>query len=82
MPPVTRRLPLWLGKGAGALCELVWNALALQSVPPMTRFLAAELATDHSYDLEPAKLDFGYHERVSMVEATERLVAHLQESDA
>jgi len=82
VPRVRRRIPLWLGKSAGALCELLWNLSAMKSDPPMTRFLAAELATDHSYDMEPAKRDFGYRERVGMAEATERLVSHLQETKA
>ena len=41
----------------------------------MTRFVALQLATTHSYDLEPARRDLGYAELVSMAEATERVVA-------
>ena len=82
IPPVRRRLPLPVGKGLGALCELLWNVLPLRGDPPMTRFLAAELATDHSYDMEPAQRDFGYHERVTMAEADRLLVEHLRESGA
>lgn len=80
--PITRRIPRRVAESLGAVCELVWNVLPLKSDPPMTRFLAAELASDHSYDLEPARRDFGYRERVNMEEATVRLIEHLRESGA
>ena len=48
----------------------------------MTRFVAAQLSTDHSYDLTPAEQDFGYREQVSMSEATDRLVEFLQLGEA
>ncbi len=82
VPPIKKRLPLRVGKAVGAVCELLWNTLPLRGDPPMTRFLAAELATDHSYDMEPARRDFGYRERVSMEEADRLLVAHLLETGA
>ena len=44
----------------------------------MTRFVARQLATSHSYDLAPARRDFGYRERVSLEEGTERLIAWLR----
>ncbi|MEW6074299.1 MAG: NAD-dependent epimerase/dehydratase family protein [Planctomycetota bacterium] len=80
VPPVRRRVPKWLGTAAGGLCELAWHVLPLRGDPPLTRFLAAELATDHSYDPSPAKRDFGYRERVTMAEADRRLVEHLRGS--
>jgi 2-alkyl-3-oxoalkanoate reductase len=80
--PMTRRIPRRLAEAVGAVCELAWNTLPLKGEPPMTRFLAAELATDHSYEMEPARRDFGYRERVGMEEATERLLQHLRETGA
>jgi hypothetical protein len=41
----------------------------------MTRFLALELARSHTYDMAPARRDFGYRELVSMHAATERTIA-------
>ena len=43
----------------------------------MTRFVAGQLATSHSYDLEPARRDFGYEEELSLTQATELLVDSL-----
>lgn len=78
IPPVRRRVPFALAYSAGATLELAWRALHLAGEPPMTRFLAAQLASSHSYDLAPAERDFGYVERVPMDEAVARSVAWLQ----
>jgi nucleoside-diphosphate-sugar epimerase len=41
--------------------------------PPMTRFLARELATAHWFDLRAARRDLGYEPRVSIAEGLRRL---------
>ncbi|NBO93229.1 MAG: hypothetical protein EBV06_13100, partial [Planctomycetia bacterium] len=41
--------------------------------PPMTRFVARELATSHWFDLTAARRDLGYEPRVSIAEGLERL---------
>jgi nucleoside-diphosphate-sugar epimerase len=78
VPPVRRRVPLKVAYGLGATLETLWHATGREQEPPMTRFVALQLATSHSYDLGPARRDFGYRERVGMAEATERLVRSLQ----
>jgi nucleoside-diphosphate-sugar epimerase len=77
-PPITRRVPLGLAWAAGALSEAVWRVGRLAGEPPMTRFVAAELAKDHWFSLTAARRDLGYVPRVSMAEGTARLVASLQ----
>lgn len=69
-----RRVPLAVAYSTGAALELWWRARRLATEPPMTRFLALELARSHSYDMGPAERDFGYRERVPMREATELLL--------
>ena len=76
--PVTRRVPRRVAYAAGALCELAWNVLPLSNEPPMTRFVALQLASSHSYDLEPLRRDVGYRERVDLRTATENLLAALR----
>jgi nucleoside-diphosphate-sugar epimerase len=78
MPPVTRRVPLVTATAVGALCEALWYVLRLRAEPPMTRFVAKELATDHWFDISAARRDLGYHPRVSMAEGTAGLVEHLR----
>ncbi|MFT7677211.1 MAG: nucleoside-diphosphate-sugar epimerase [Planctomycetota bacterium] len=60
LAPVTRRVPFRVAYAAGACMELLWHALRRKDEPPMTRFVAAQLATSHSYDMGPASRDFGY----------------------
>ncbi|MDD2762884.1 MAG: NAD-dependent epimerase/dehydratase family protein [Opitutaceae bacterium] len=77
-PPVTKRLSLGVATAVGAACEALWHLLPLRGEPPLTRFVAKELATDHWFDISAARRDLGYRPRVSMAEGTAELVAHLQ----
>jgi nucleoside-diphosphate-sugar epimerase len=73
VPRPKRRVPLPAAYAAGALLEAWWRMRGLAGEPPMTRFLALELARSHSYDMGPAERDFGYREQVSMRDVTQRL---------
>ena len=72
-PEVRRRIPFRLAYAAGAAAESLWPLLRLRGEPPMTRFLAEQLATTHWYDMAPATRDFGYVPKVSMEEGLARL---------
>jgi nucleoside-diphosphate-sugar epimerase len=78
LPPLERRIPFAIAYAAGAVLETTWSLSHATSEPPMTRFLAQQLARSHSYDTTPAERDFGYRELVPMDVATDRLVAALQ----
>jgi 2-alkyl-3-oxoalkanoate reductase len=77
-PPVTKRISLGAATAIGAACETVWHALSLRGEPPMTRFIAAELAKDHWFDLTAARRDLGYVPRITMAQGTAELVADLR----
>jgi nucleoside-diphosphate-sugar epimerase len=74
-PPVTKTLPFGVAYAIGAACEAAWTLLPLEGEPPLTRFLAEQLATTHWYDMAPATRDFGYVPRVSIAEGLVRLAA-------
>ena len=74
-PPVTRSISFNAAYRIGAVCERLWPLLRLRSEPPMTRFLAEQLATAHWYSMEPARRDFGYVPRVCFDEGLMRLKA-------
>lgn len=78
LPRPRLRVPLALAYAAGFACEGLWKLARRSSEPPMTRFLALQLARSHTYDLAPARRDFGYEELVSLDAATERIVADLR----
>ena len=83
MPPVRRRVPLWVALGATTALELAYRTLPLRGEPRVTRFLANELAMSHYYDISRAKRDLGYAPHVTMAEATRRVIEYLKEtSDA
>ena len=58
----------------GAVCEQFWKLLPLSGEPPMTRFVAQQLSSSHSYDMFPIQRDLGYSEQVSLTEMTDRIV--------
>jgi len=73
--PVTRTIPFRVAYAAGAVLEGCWRALPLDGEPPMTRFLAEQLATTHWYDMTPARRDLGYEPPVGFDEGLARLAA-------
>ncbi|HMP06584.1 MAG TPA: 3-beta hydroxysteroid dehydrogenase, partial [Lacipirellulaceae bacterium] len=62
----------------GAACETAWRALQRRSEPPMTRFLAAQLARSHWFDISAAARVLGYKPRVSTAAGLKRLEAWLE----
>jgi nucleoside-diphosphate-sugar epimerase len=59
-------MPLGLAYAAGAIAECVWKVFAKSGEPPITRFVAVELAKDHYFDIEVANRDLGYKAAVDM----------------
>lgn len=78
IPPPARRVSRAVAYAAGAACEFAWTRARRAGEPPMTRFLALQLSASHSYDIGALEREFGYRERVSTAEATERLVTLLR----
>jgi len=73
LPPETRSVSPALAYAAGTVCESLWKALRLSGEPPMTRFVARELATAHWFDISAARRDLGYSPRISVDEGLKRL---------
>ena len=78
LPEVKKRLSLPAARRIGGLLEIIWRVLPLNGEPPMTRFVADEMATDHWFKIDAARLHLGYRPRVSMQVGTAELIAHLQ----
>lgn len=76
--PVERHVSLAAASAVGAVCEAAWRVLPLKGEPPMTRFIAAELAKDHWFSIDAARRDLGYTPRISMAEGTAALIASLK----
>jgi 2-alkyl-3-oxoalkanoate reductase len=78
LPPVTRGVPLWVAVAAGWVLERWYTMFRPDEEPPMTPFLARELATSHWFDPSAARRDLGYVPQVSIAEGLERLRASLR----
>lgn len=77
LPGPRGRVPLALARAGGAACEAWWSLKNRADEPPMTRFVALQLARTHTYDIESARRDFGYRERITTAEMTARSIAWL-----
>ena len=77
---VTRRMPLPVAYGAGAILELGHSLLRLGQEPRMTRFLALQLAKSHWFSHAKAERLLNYRPLVSTTEGMDRLVAWLYET--
>jgi 2-alkyl-3-oxoalkanoate reductase len=58
--PLERRLSLSAAYRLGAVGEWLWRTFRLRGEPPMTRFVATELAKDHWFSIAAARRDLGY----------------------
>ncbi len=75
LPSVTRSVPRSLAYAAGWACENGYRALGIASEPPLTRFLARELATAHWFNIDAARRDLGYAPQRTMAQGMEELRA-------
>jgi len=81
LPPVTRTIDPKIAALAGAFLESLYGLLHIRSEPPMTKFLAKELATSHWFDITAAKRDLGYAPTVSTEEGLKRLEEWLKNTN-
>jgi 2-alkyl-3-oxoalkanoate reductase len=76
-PNVSRKISYKNAIRLGSLLEGVYGFLGIKSEPPMTRFLASQLATSHYFDISRAKKDLNYEPLVSHEEGMRRLIRSL-----
>jgi len=75
-PEIKSHVPLPVAYAAGGAFETIWRLFGRTGEPPMTRFIAKEMATDHWFDISAAKRDLGYHPRITVAQGTAELIAH------
>jgi len=73
--PVPGSVSVGTAVTAGRLLQWAWGTFGLAGEPPMTPFVAKELASSHWYDLRGAREDLGYAPAVSGTEGFARTVA-------
>lgn len=77
-PPITRSISARSAYWIGSLLEFVYGVTGRVDEPPMTRFVARQLATEHWFRIDAARRDFGYAPRVSINEGLRRLTESLK----
>lgn len=60
LPKLTKKISYQKAYLLGSSLEKIWGILRLRGEPPMTRFVANQLAHDHWFSIESAKKDIGY----------------------
>ncbi|MBA2575854.1 MAG: NAD-dependent epimerase/dehydratase family protein [Euzebyaceae bacterium] len=78
LPEEHRTVPFAAAYAAGAVAEVAWRVARRTDDPPVSRFLARQLATAHWFDLTAARRDLGYVPRVSLDEGFARLAEWLR----
>jgi nucleoside-diphosphate-sugar epimerase len=80
LPRVEKSISLRKAWWIGRVCEAAYRVLTRSATsgrgfvePPMTRFLAGQLAKSHWYDISAARRDLGYEPRISTREGMRRL---------
>jgi nucleoside-diphosphate-sugar epimerase len=68
----------WIGAGL----EKIYGVLGIKKEPPMTRFVAAQLATSHYFNIAKARRDFGYAPVISPEEGMEAMLYQLRSHPA
>ncbi|MFH1975203.1 MAG: NAD-dependent epimerase/dehydratase family protein [Pseudomonadota bacterium] len=81
LPPVTGTVDPRIAALAGTFLEFLYKLFNIKNEPPMTKFVAKELATSHWFDITAAKRDLGYTPIVSTEEGLRRLEEWLKNTD-
>ena len=73
-PPVSRSISYTTATKVGHFLEGVYSFCRIKVEPPMTRFMASQLATSHYFNITRARNDFGYEPVISPDEGLSRLI--------
>ena len=72
-PPPTRRVPFTVARAAGALIERAWQQAGRADEPPLTAFVAEQLATAHWFDQRLTRSALDWVPRIGLDEGFARL---------
>ncbi len=80
LPDVRRSISYEKAFEIGTKLEKLYRRLRLRWEPPMTRFLAHQLATSHTFDIGAARRDLDYEPKVSIEAGMKKLADWIQKS--
>ncbi|MEX0325353.1 MAG: NAD-dependent epimerase/dehydratase family protein [Puniceicoccaceae bacterium] len=80
MPQLQKRISHSAAFRIGGICEFAWRLLGKESIPPMTRFVAQQMAKSHWFSIEAARRELDYRpEAFPSSEGMERYLAAWKE---
>ncbi len=79
IPPIKKKVPFKTAYFVGTILEGVFKIFNLSGEPPMSRFVAEQLAKSHYFSHDKAKKDFGYVPIVSSKEGMNNLLNWINE---
>ena len=82
LPTVTRSISFQSATLLGRMLESVYQIIGIKNEPPMTRFLAAQLAKSHYFNISRAKNDFAYQPVIAQEEGMKRLINYFRSRPA
>ena len=74
LPGATKSISFKHAFRLGGILEIFYKIFRIKKEPPMTRFLATQLAKSHYFNITQSKKDFGYKPLVTNEEGIKRLV--------
>lgn len=78
LPKLTKKISFQKAYLLGSSLEKIWSILHLKGEPPMTRFVASQLAHDHWFSIKSAKKDLGYEPIRNMNDSLNESLAWLR----
>jgi len=78
IPSLTQKVSFRNAYSIGFVVEKIWRLAQITSDPPMTRFVASQLAHDHWFSNKAAEQDLGYQPIISMSAAMDETLPWLR----
>jgi nucleoside-diphosphate-sugar epimerase len=78
VPEIQNHVSQGAASAVGCALEVFWRIFPLRGDPPMTRFMAKEMATDHWFNISAARRDLGYDPKTSMAAGMKELIDYLR----
>ncbi|QPJ65943.1 MAG: NAD-dependent epimerase/dehydratase family protein [Candidatus Nitrohelix vancouverensis] len=78
LPPIKKQISHRTAHNLGAVFEMIYGALRINREPPLTRFVASQLATSHHFNISRARNELGYAPSTTPEEGMQSLLASLR----
>ena len=78
LPTIKKNISYKKAKNIGAIFEFIFKLFTISSEPPITRFVAAQMAFSHYFDISAAQNDLKYFPIIENSEAIKKTINHFK----